>query len=290
MKKLIVLISTMALLLSSSFTVFAEELPHGNVGAAQVEQLLEVDVVNGTERIINLPEMAAYSMIADTASSDVALGRSIIGGSDERTKITNTTSSPYYGIAYLSITMEDGKTYRGTGFMISPNTMLTAGHCLKSSTSKAKSVTVYPGRNGTSKPITAKMTKYYVDTKYTGSEADWDYGIMVLDSNVGNTTGWFGLHGTSGSRIGTTNVKVTGYPADLDGYYMWTCGGTVSNITTNRFQHTADTAGGESGSPTYFYNGSYGNQAVGIHTHGGNYSRRITTTLVNWLKDNGYAS
>ena len=60
MKKLIVLISTMALLLSSSFTVFAEELPHGNVGAAQVEQLLEVDVVNGTERIINLPEMAAY--------------------------------------------------------------------------------------------------------------------------------------------------------------------------------------------------------------------------------------
>ena len=32
MKKLIVLISTMALLLSSSFTVFAEELPHGNVG------------------------------------------------------------------------------------------------------------------------------------------------------------------------------------------------------------------------------------------------------------------
>ena len=115
-------------------------------------------------------------------------------------------------------------------------------------------------------------------------------GIMVLDSNVGNTTGWFGLHGTSGSSIGTTNVKVTGYPADLDGYYMWTCGGTVSNITTNRFQHTADTAGGESGSPTYFYNGSYGNQAVGIHTHGGNYSRRITTTLVNWLKDNGYAS
>ena len=97
MKKLIVLISTMALLLSSSFTVFAEELPHGNVGAAQVEQLLEVDVVNGTERIINLPEMAAYSMIADTASSDVALGRSIIGGSDERTKITNTTSSPSMG-------------------------------------------------------------------------------------------------------------------------------------------------------------------------------------------------
>lgn len=290
MKKIIALISTMTLLLGSSLTVFAGELQHDDVKAAEVEQLLEVDVVNGTESIIDLPEMAVYSMVADTASSDRGIGKSIIGGSDERKKITNTTSVPYYGIAYLSITMEDGTSYRGTGFMISPNTMLTAGHCLKKTSTKAKSVTVYPGRNGTSKPITAKMTKYYVDTKYTGSEVEWDYGIIVLDSNVGNTTGWFGLHGTSGSSIGTTNIKVTGYPSDLAGYYMWTCDGTVSNISTNRFKHTADTAGGESGSPTYFYNGSYGNQAVGIHTHAGNYSRRITVTLVNWLKSNGYAS
>lgn len=291
MKRIISIVSVMLLLLSG-MTVYAQEIPQdndGDSGVVQVEQLLEVDVVNGTERIVDLPETATYSMVADTAASEMILERSIIG-TDERTKVTNTTTSPYYAIAYLSITMEDGGTFRGTGFMISPNTMLTAGHCLKSSTSKAKSVTVYPGRNGTSKPITANMTKYYVDTKYTGSEADWDYGIIVLDSNIGNTTGWFGLHGTSGSSIGTTNITVTGYPGDLAGYYMWTCGGTVSNITTNRFKHTADTAGGESGSPTYFYNSSYGNQVVGIHTHAGNYSRRITTTLVNWLKDNGYAS
>lgn len=265
MKKIISIFSVMLLLLSG-MTVYAQEISQdndGDSGVKQVEQLLEVDVVNGTERIIDLPETATYSMVADTAASETILERSVIG-TDERTKVTNTTTSPYYAIAYLSITMEDGGTFRGTGFMISPNTMLTAGHCLKSSTSKAKSVTVYPGRNGTSKPITANMTKYYVDTKYTGSEADWDYGIIVLDSNIGNTTGWFGLHGTNGSSIGTTNITVTGYPGDLTGYYMWTCGGTVSNITTNRFKHTADTAGGESGSPTYFYNSTYGNQVVVI--------------------------
>lgn len=288
MKKIGLIISIMVLLFGG-MAVQAEEVPFDETETTQVEQLLEVDVVNGTERIVDLPELATYSMSVDTASSEGMSDRSIIGGSDERTKITNTTSSPYYGIAYLSITMEDGGTFRGTGFMISPNTMLTAGHCLKSSTTKAKSVTVYPGRSGSTKPLTAKMTKYYTDTKYTGSQAEWDYGIIVLDSNVGNTTGWFGLHGTSGSSIGTSNIKVTGYPADLPGNYMWTCGGTVSNITTNRFRHTADTAGGESGSPTYYYNSTYGNQAVGIHTHGGNYSRRITATLVNWLKDNGYA-
>lgn len=291
MKKIISIVSTFVMLFSG-ITVYAQEALPDNVQGletTQVEQLLEVDVVNNTERIIDLPEASTYSMVSDTASSERILNRTVIG-SDNRTKITNTTSSPYYGIAYLSITMENGDTFRGTGFMISPNTMLTAGHCLKSPTSKAKSVTIYPGRNGSSKPITAKMTKYYVDTKYTGSQVDWDYGIIVLDSNVGNTTGWFGLHGTSGSSLGTSSITVTGYPGDLSGYYMWTCGGTVSNITTNRFKHTADTAGGESGAPTYFYNNTYGHQAVGIHTHGGNYSRRITATLVNWLKDNGYAS
>lgn len=96
--------------------------------------------------------------------------------------------------------------------------------------------------------------------------------IIVLNSNIGNTTGWFGLHGTSGSSIGTSSVRVTGYPSDKSGYNMWTCTGTVSNITTN------------------FYNSSYGNQVVGIYTHGGNYSRRITNTLVTWLKNNGFAS
>lgn len=52
---------------------------------------MEVDVVNGTERVIDLPEAAAYSMVADTAASETILERPVIG-TDERTKFTNTTS------------------------------------------------------------------------------------------------------------------------------------------------------------------------------------------------------
>lgn len=273
------------ILFASSITANAQTMQ----GNDQVEQLLEVDLMNETEKIVDLPSVASCLDTCDTAASENMLDRSIIG-TDQRTQISNTTVSPYYGIAYLLITMENGKAYRGTGFMISPNTMLTAGHCLKRPETKAKSITVYPGRNGNSKPISDTTAKYYIDTKYTGSEVEWDYGIIVLNSNIGNTTGWFGLHGTSGSSIGTSSVRVTGYPSDKSGYNMWTCTGTVSNITTNRFMHTADTFDGQSGSPTYFYNSSYGNQVVGIHTHGGNYSRRITNTLVTWLKNNGFAS
>lgn len=52
---------------------------------------MEVDVVNGTERVIDLPEAATYSMVADTAASETILERPVIG-TDERTKFTNTTS------------------------------------------------------------------------------------------------------------------------------------------------------------------------------------------------------
>ena len=50
----------------------------------------------------------------------------------------------------------------------------------------------------------------------------------------------------------------------------------------------ADTYKGNSGSPTYAYSSSYGNQVYGIHTHGGNYSRRITMSLFDWLESEGF--
>lgn len=97
MKKIISIFSVMLLLLSG-MTVYAQEISQdndGDSGVTQVEQLLEVDVVNGTERIIDLPETATYSMVADTAASETILERSVIG-TDERTKVTNTTTSPSY--------------------------------------------------------------------------------------------------------------------------------------------------------------------------------------------------
>lgn len=53
MKKVVALVSTVVFLLSS-LAVSAEEVPRNAAEAAQVEQLLEVDVLRGTERIVNL--------------------------------------------------------------------------------------------------------------------------------------------------------------------------------------------------------------------------------------------
>lgn len=255
----------------------------------EVEQLIETNLETGEETIIDIPPVSILSEAeGNTCSSSGPLPSTVLGD-DNRTVISKTTVSPYYGIAYLTVSFTNGKSYRGTAFMISPNVMLTAGHNLYEEGYKVKNITAYPGRSGDYKPLTATVKKFYLDTKYTGTQADWDYGIIVLDKNIGNSTGWFGLHAQSNSSsIGTTKITVTGYPADLAGYKMWKDTGNVSSITDYRFKHNADTYGGNSGSPTYAYNSSYGYQAYGIHTHGGNYGRRITMSLFNWLKNNGF--
>lgn len=264
-----------------------------NTGDTVAETLIRTDIATGEQTIIEIPALANLDANNDynTSSYSPDAGARSVIGEDLRDEITNTTSSPYYAIAYLNVTFSNNKTYRGTGFMISKNVMLTAGHNLYEEGYSVTNITAYFGRSGDYMPKTATASTFYLDTKYTGSEVDWDYGIIVFNENVGNTTGWFGLHANTGtSSIGTSTVRVTGYPSDLPGRKMWTDTGTVSSITSYRFKHNADTYKGNSGSPTYFYNSTYGNQVVGIHTHGGNYSRRITMTLFDWLEDQGFIS
>lgn len=291
-KKLFPLCLTVTLLFSATTSTPIYAANNTNVQDFQnqeIEQLIETNLETGEETIIDLPPVSTLSETERNTSSSSGIAPYTVYDDDNRTVISNTTVSPYYGIAYLNVSFTNGKTYRGTAFMISPNVMLTAGHNLYKSGYKVTNITAYPGRNGDDKPLTATGKKIYLDTKYTGTQNDWDYGIIVLNENIGNTTGWFGLHAQSGnSSIGTSKITVTGYPSDISGRKMWKDTGSVSSISDYRFKHNADTYAGNSGSPTYAYSSSYGNQIYGIHTHGGNYSRRITMSLFDWLKSNGF--
>ena len=158
----------------------------------QKEQLVENDLLTGEETIINIPTVTTFSNLeGNTAASFGSAGSDVstqsVYGKDNRTVISNTTSSPYYGIAYLNVTFTNNKTYRGTAFMIPKNVMLTAGHNLYKSGYKVKSIVAYPGRSGDYMPQKVTATKFYLDTKYTGTQSDWDYGIIVLNSNIGKT-------------------------------------------------------------------------------------------------------
>jgi V8-like Glu-specific endopeptidase len=73
----------------------------------------------------------------------------VVIGRDDRVQITNTTAYPWRTICSLIITARDGSRWIGTGWLVGPRTVITAGHCvyMHKRGGWARSIEVIPGRN-----------------------------------------------------------------------------------------------------------------------------------------------
>ncbi|SFI83979.1 trypsin-like serine peptidase [Thermoflavimicrobium dichotomicum] len=224
-------------------------------------------------------------------SYDIGI-RSVIG-TDDRTRVTNTTTYPYSAIAHIESSIGGC-----TGWMIGPRTLVTAGHCVYDPDTKqwATDVTVTPGRNGTSKPYgSAKDIEIFVSAGW-GQNGDigHDYAVIILDQEIGYATGWFGYRWTSSSLTGVAE-NISGYPGDKTYGTQWQHADKIRKTETYRLYYANDTYGGQSGSPVYQkYEASCdGPCAIAIHTYGAggtsyNSGTRITEEVfdtLNYLKD-----
>jgi glutamyl endopeptidase len=212
----------------------------GTLSEAELDRLLSLPVVEGDIR----PE--------------------VILGDDTRSRLYTTS---YPARAVVLITFDDG---RCSGFMIGPDTVATAGHCLHWGGAWRTGVTVWPGHNGGSAPFgkcTARAL-YSVTGWTNNSDPNQDYGAIKLDCAIGNTTGWFGF------RTGAVHNRpsiITGYPADKP-LEMWQSADKVRGATTHQLFYASDTVGGMSGSPVWedWWRAdlSLGAYAMGIHGYG----------------------
>lgn len=121
----------------------------------------------------------------------------------------------------------------------------------------------------------------------------YDWAICVLEEDVGNQIGWFGVQSYgSNSELNGTSVRVLGYPGDTkygfdwDAKYQYQTGEKITSTNNRYFKYSGRTFGGFSGGPiirsdNYIVGVHYGiesstQQPIGV---------RITQEMINIIRD-----
>jgi glutamyl endopeptidase len=252
--------------------------------AAPAQEAGGLTMVNGAGKTISLPAATAGMLKSAAGHSgnmgkgdaarpkpDAAAPNSVIGP-DGRVQEAVPASFPWGAIAHL-------ETNQGgcTGFMLSRDVLVTAGHCVHWNGSWVTSYTVTPGRTGDSRPFgtcSGGINDVWTTWNWiNGYPSDYDFGLVKLTCDIGYSTGWFGWWYNTAENLVNQYFYVEGYPGDKPYGTMWWDGDYTTSQTANRLSYWIDTYPGQSGSPVYHNNsvtpGLCGGWCVtGIHTTG----------------------
>ena len=193
------------------------------------------------EEVVN--NSVCLNEILEPSDTNIELNSLI--GTDERTKVQNTTIWPHKGVAlvlsvyydvYDNYDQEYTKvTLRGTGFMVGPNILATAGHCLYGDPSSNSAryednidnprfpneVYIYVGYSSNLNPPNINISNYAEGLRiniqkeyYDSRDTNYDWGVLELDRNLGVTTNYFNI---IGNWYQTNHDALSfGYPGDKD--------------------------------------------------------------------------
>lgn len=217
-------------------------------------------LVKGTSTSLPKPTSALESLLTDT---------------DRRKEILETEKTPWRMICALEITGQDGSSYIGTGWLVAPKTVITAGHCVFDPIELggwAKSIVVIPGRDDAEEPFERTTSQSFstTDTWLAAQEADFDYAAIHLDKDFGSQTGAFVVGVLPDADLAGRLVNISGYPVSPgNGQNQFFHANRVKAVTPRRVFYDVDTMGGQSGSPVWVYlDGSDAPVVVAIHAYG----------------------
>lgn len=197
-------------------------------------------------------------------------------GPDERVRIYDTDLDPWRMILSLEITGANGVGFIGTGWLVGPKTVITAGHCVLDSQMGgwASRISLFTGR-GTPVEKRVEATRFsandrWVNTQATAPDMDFDIGCIHLDTALGDETGFFGVLALPAAELPGNMVNVAGFPADRGGgEELYHHRNRILRVTDRRLFYDVDTYGGQSGAPAWIYEGTSNiPKVIGIHAYG----------------------
>ncbi len=346
-KRLTAVIVSLCICSISPFVVFAEETEMTDMISSEYD-LIEYDYITKTERVISFDEIFDYSAVTSntyelsgmssylqsSALLNEKQGNSTFSIVDPTVNFERTSPidsdgnpvSPYSGIVYLMMgyditgdgVADWGTEDRGTGFMVAPDVMVTAAHCIVGDSLRIDSTTgevidrypmvemrIFPFRHGYLNPSQVYDTDYIFPEKWSYVPAfrehwnaneineafKYDWCVVKLQKSI---PGAYCFSCTYEAPTVNASVLASGYPnCDLlscgndrcrhDFGYQCTTTGNILSVTERIVYFSNNIRAGDSGGALY-YPTTY--VCCGILTHGErngahNGGTRITPTIYN---------
>jgi glutamyl endopeptidase len=196
------------------------------------------------------------------------------------------SSWPWCAICHLDITRDSGSLRDGTGWLVAPQTVITAAHNLFDHSTgsqgcrKARRVIVTPARYGygdKGKPYgEVESTTFWAPEEWaTRADPSYDVAAIRLPHSF-EKIGFFGVDNIGGGDSVSEAVYVAGYPAGSSRKPLFAR--VPAKIAQGRVFYHLHTKEGWSGGPVWWLK-SGENQltpwAIGVHTQGIDFPQRF---------------
>ncbi len=171
------------------------------------------------------------------------------------TQITGAPTYPASAIVAVVSVFPDGQKIDGTGAMVDPDHVLTAGTMIYDPAygGWATQIAVFAGTTSSTSYGPSAETKlarvepaFYDTMNYRDGDIGeagagiGDFGLLTLNTNIGYLTGSFDLGSTDGSLAAGTSLNTIGYPEPLtDGWEMFQQYGPIASVSGGHYEQYA---------------------------------------------------